>query len=257
MEDQQREWWRDARSYRLDPETLRDDSPLLTDRQELAPAIEFIVSELHLTPGARILDLCCGPGRYATELALRGFDVVGLDLNPESVALGRRLALREGVKAEYLVGDMREIPFRDYFDAVINVGTSFGLFDDDADNQRVFDAVATALKPNGVFLLEMGNRDYYLRNFGVKDWRRRGNGRVMIFNRTFDYVRGRINTLIEYIPSEPKETFAFSWRAYTLAEVVSMFQHSGLIYSRAFGGWNGSDYDFNASRMVTISQKQR
>ncbi len=179
------EWWRDPRSHFGE---LTVDSPLLSQRADVQPAIEFICTELALPVHARILDLGCGPGRYAVELAHKGFEVVGLDLNEQYVALAREVAEREKVSAEFLTGDMREIAFDNHFDAAINVGTSFGLFDE-TDNQRVIEGVAKALKLDGVFLLEMANRDYYLKHFIDRDWHRRADGRLVILRREFDYVR--------------------------------------------------------------------
>ena len=60
--------------------------------------------------------------------------------------------------ATFLTGDMREIPFKSHFDAIINVGTSFGFFESEGEDRRVIEAVAKSLKPEGMFLLEMGNR---------------------------------------------------------------------------------------------------
>ena len=88
--------------------------------------------------------------------------------------------------------------------------------------------VAKALKPKGVFLLEMGNRDYYLKNFRTKDWRRHENGRVIIIQNEFDYVRGRMNVVFEMVGGEGVERWTHSWRAYTLVEVVAMLQQTGL-----------------------------
>ena len=77
------EWWRDPRCHfgRLD-----ESSPLLADRADLQPAVDFICARLGLAPGARVLDLCCGPGRYVVELARRGLEVVGLDIDEGYVA---------------------------------------------------------------------------------------------------------------------------------------------------------------------------
>ena len=127
-----KEWWLDPRCHFGE---LTIDSPRLHQRDNIQPAIEFICTELVLPTKARILDLCCGPGRYAVELAHRGYDVVGLDINEQYLALARQLAEREGVLATFLTGDMREIPFESHFDAIINVHTSFGYFDSEGENR--------------------------------------------------------------------------------------------------------------------------
>jgi ubiquinone/menaquinone biosynthesis C-methylase UbiE len=114
------EWWRDPRHHFGE---LTMDSPLLHQRDGLQPAVEFISADLALPTCARILDLCFGPGRVAVELAHRGYDVVGLDLNEQYIALARELAEREGVQATFLTGDMRAIPFESHFDAIINIAS--------------------------------------------------------------------------------------------------------------------------------------
>jgi SAM-dependent methyltransferase len=95
------EWWRDPRCHLGE---LTIDSPLLHQRDDVQPAIEFICTELALPANAQILDLCCGPGRHAVELAYRGYDVVGLDINEQYIALVRQLAAREGGTSHVLDG---------------------------------------------------------------------------------------------------------------------------------------------------------
>lgn len=247
------EWWRDPRCHFGE---LTIDSPLLHQRDDIQPAIEFICTELALPPNARILDLCCGPGRYAVELGRRGYEVVGLDINERYIALARQLAEREGVQATFLTGDMREIPFESHFDAIINVGTSFGFFDGEGEDRRVITAVTKSLKSKGVFLLEMGNRDYYLKNFKAKDWRRLENGRVIVIQREFDYVRSRIDVVFEMVGGEGVERWSHSWRAYTLAEVVEMLKQAGLALLCVYGGWERSEYSVDSPRMVIVSKRE-
>ena len=248
------EWWRDPRCHfgRLD-----EFSPLLRERVDLQPAIEFISSQLCLEKGMRVLDLCCGPGRYAIELAHRGFDVVGIDLNEDYIALARKVADREKLTAGFLVADTRQIPFVNYFDAIINVGTSFGFFDAQADNQRVIEAVAVALRPGGHFLLEMGNRDFLLKNFVSAESRENEDGTVTAIDRSFDYVHSRIHTSFERSSrGESLEKWSHSWRAYTLTEVVSLLAQSDLDLVAAFGGWQCEEYGVDSMRMVVVSRRQ-
>ncbi len=96
-----------------------------------------MIDKLELEPGARVLDLACGHGRISLELARRGFHVTGLDLRPRSLELARVAAEGEGLEVEWIRADMREIPPGRRFDAVVNVFTAFGYFDDEPENQRV------------------------------------------------------------------------------------------------------------------------
>ena len=247
------EWWRDPRCHFG---TLDESSHILADRSDLQAAIEFILLQLDLGKGARILDLCCGPGRYVVELARRGLDVVGIDLNEDYVALARRLAEQEGVTAEVLVGEMRGIPYSNRFDAVIYVGTSFGFFETEAEDRRAIESVAGALKPGGRFLLEMGNRDYLLKNFEATSSSENSDGSVTEVRRSFDYVRSRINTTFRRSASRGLfETWSHSWRAYTLAEVAGLLAHARLDLVNAFGGWRSEAYSVETRRMIVISER--
>jgi SAM-dependent methyltransferase len=248
------EWWRD---YRCHFGKLDESSPMITDRSDARTALQSILQYVDLEEGSQILDLCCGPGRYATELAKMGFEVVGIDINEDYVALAQKIAEQERVSPEIIVGDMRELAYVDRFDAVINVGTSFGFFETDAENQLVVESLARALKPGGRFLLEMGNRDYLLKNFEAANSRENPDGSVTQVQRIFDYERSRINTTFRRSSNgELVEAWAHSWRAYTLAEVASLLSHADLELVDTFGGWQSEPYNVDAPRMVAISKKR-
>jgi SAM-dependent methyltransferase len=87
--------------------------------------VAFLVDELGLAPGARVLDVGCGPGRHAHALGERGIEVVGVDISERFVELARRDA-PPGVTFERL--DARSLPFDAEFDAVISLCQgAFGL----------------------------------------------------------------------------------------------------------------------------------
>src|SRR6266545_5875683 len=77
---------------------------------DAAREVDFLMQELALGPGARVLDLCCGQGRHAVELARRGARVVGQDLSAHLLGAARETAKAAGVELELVQRDMREIP---------------------------------------------------------------------------------------------------------------------------------------------------
>src|ERR671915_275095 len=83
--------------------------------------VDFLVEALGVQPGARILDLACGHGRHSLELARRGYRVTGRDLSAPSLDVARDRAGAEGLDVELGQCDMRDIPFEDTFDAVVNL----------------------------------------------------------------------------------------------------------------------------------------
>ena len=118
--------------------------------------INNLCAHLILKPEANVWDLACGKGRHSISLNKRGFNVVGTDLSQNSI---KEASGNSNSSMDFFVHDMRE-PFRiNYFDAVFNLFTSIGYFENFNDNFSVFKNVAKALKPNGVFVVDFLNSE--------------------------------------------------------------------------------------------------
>src|SRR5512132_403912 len=87
--------------------------------------------------GGEALDLGCGPGRHAIPLARRGFQVTAVDLSPFHLAKARERAEMAQVAVEFVQSDMRAFVRADAFDLAVSFFTSFGYFEDPADDLRV------------------------------------------------------------------------------------------------------------------------
>lgn len=106
--------------------------------------VDFLVDVLHLAPGHRVLDVGCGPGRHAHELARRGIDVVGIDISERFVELARRDSPPD--HATFEVADARRLTYADEFDAVVSLCQgAFGLVGE--QDPEVLDAMARAARP--------------------------------------------------------------------------------------------------------------
>ena len=116
--------------------------------------VDALVEALGLVPGQRILDVGCGPGRHAHELARRGLEVVGIDISESFVALAREGA-PEG--ASFVHGDARTMEFDAEFDAALSLcqgafGLAGGPGADPAaldPDGAVLDRIAAAIRPGG------------------------------------------------------------------------------------------------------------
>jgi SAM-dependent methyltransferase len=123
-----------------------------------------------------LLDLACGNGRYMRALARAGVDAYGVDLS--EFLLGEAHGAG-GLDGRLVRCDMRALPFRDgAFGAAINMFTSFGYFDADADNARVLHEVARVLRPGGVFVLDFINEGPVRRGVPSKSTRRAGDAEI-------------------------------------------------------------------------------
>lgn len=111
---------------------------------------------LDLKPGMRVLDLACGHGSLANDLAGRGCLVTGLDSSTVFLERARADADRLGANVDYVLGDMRELPWNNEFDRVVNWSTAFGYFPDEA-NRAVLLQIKQALRAGGRLALDLNN----------------------------------------------------------------------------------------------------
>ncbi|MFO0616207.1 MAG: methyltransferase domain-containing protein [Polyangiaceae bacterium] len=127
--------------------------------------VDFVEESLGVEKQGVILDLACGRGEMAIELASRGYNVVGLDLSPVALALAHenlRVRALEGAmeaKPSFMRSDMRELNFEENFDGAYCWATSFGYFEDDV-NLAVLKRLHRALRQGGNLLIDVANRDY-------------------------------------------------------------------------------------------------
>ncbi len=224
--------------------------------QQAEAQVDFIERALQPPERARVLDLCCGWGRHSVPLAVHGYRVTGLDLSAYHLRLAKQAARVADVEVEWVHADMREPPGRGRYDAVINCFTSFGYFETEAEDQRVLNGVARALRPGGRFFIDTMNHDGLLRMFRDSDCTERPDGSLSIERRRYDAHTGRINVDWIYVEPDGRRREQYhSVRLYTYPEFAEMLSKAGLRAVRSWGNWDGSELSMHSPRMIVVAEK--
>jgi SAM-dependent methyltransferase len=226
--------------------------------EQATEGADQILERIGVSPGARILDLCCGPGRYALEFARRGFRVTGVDRTVAYLDEARRRADTEGLKVELIREDMRNFVRPDGFDAAVNLFTSFGYFEDAADDLRVARNLHESLRPGGKLLMELVGREIIAAHFTPRDWSwiDRDRGIRILEERTlrpgWDWIESTWTLLGG--PEEVRRTFAH--RLYAGSELAALLRQAGFSTAELFGSLDGTPYDQAAKRLVVVATKE-
>lgn len=121
-------------------------------RKECAVIVAWLVDR-GVVPGSEILDAGCGTGRYALELARRGYVVRGVDLSPELIDVAIRAAGDSTHGVSFGVGDIAHLPTARYA-AILCRGVLNDIIGD-VEREAIFAAFAEALRPTGVLILDV------------------------------------------------------------------------------------------------------
>lgn len=128
--------------------------------------IRNLTQDLQLSKDSKIIDLACGKGRHSVFLQQLGYEVLGVDLSEESIEHNKQFetSANETPKLTFEVHDMRNELYpnvsSEKVNAVFNLFTSFGYFDDDEDDRKVFSSVKNVLQINGIFVLDFLNEKF-------------------------------------------------------------------------------------------------
>lgn len=221
----------------------------LADARRLADLIERTARP---EPGTAILDVGCGRGRHARLLAARGYRVTGVDLSEKALRTARRRAEDEGLEVRFLQADMRALPFEARFGGVVNLFTSFGYFEDDADHTRAVAEMAKALKPGGWLVQDFLNAPYALAHLVPED-EREVDGLRIAQRRWVE--SGRVNKEITLHKNGDTYTFTESVRLLTAANFREMYAAAGLDLRATFGDYDGGPHTPTAPRLILCARK--
>jgi SAM-dependent methyltransferase len=229
--------------------------PFMTPEQTAREAA-FIREALALPKAGEVLDVACGYGRHALELAQQGFRVTGLDLSLPLLIRAADDAQRRGLTVNFVHADMREMSFGNQFDGAYCALSSFGYFDEET-NLRVATAICRALKPGGRFLLDIINRDYIVSDLPSRVWWE-GDGCVVLEEVDFNYHTSRVLVRRSVAFGNGRQSEQeISMRAYSLHEVGKLLRQAGLRVLEISGGLATKARFFGAASRNIIAVCER
>jgi 2-polyprenyl-3-methyl-5-hydroxy-6-metoxy-1,4-benzoquinol methylase len=244
-------WW----------EVLFDDDYLRTVRapssEQIARQCDFIERRLRLKPGGTVLDVGCGLGLQVVELCTRGYLGVGLDLSLAMLSRASEEAQARGMRINFLHSDMRDMNFDGAFDAVICLGTSFGYFDDDT-NRKVLERCMRALKPGGLLLLDVVNRDHVIRAQPNLVWFE-GDGCVCMEESEFNFFTSRLHVKRTVILDGGKQTETeYALRLYSLHELGQLLHSAGFRVIEVSGreALTGVFFGQESPQMIIVAERK-
>jgi SAM-dependent methyltransferase len=226
-----------------------------TPEQTRAEA-DFVEQALGLRPGDRVLDVPCGEGRIALELAARGHRVTGVDVTPALLVDARRAAAERGLSVAWEQRDMRDLPWQDRFDAAVCWWGSFGYFDD-AGNAAFARAVARALRPGGRVLLDTPSAETLFPRQAQqpRSWTRVGEV-LWLEEHRYEPATGRVESDWTFLRGGEVERRPISIRLYTLRELAQLLADAGFASWDAYGSLERGAFAVGSRRLYLVATKK-
>ena len=245
MPQLQKEWfdtWFDTPYYHI----------LYSNRNESEAEVFLsnLMQYMAVPKGASILDLPCGKGRHTLFLAEKGYTLTGADLSSASIDLAKSYA-PEGVT--FLVHDMRKPAWNGTFDYVLNLFTSFGYFETEAEDRAAFTTLSKALKKGGSLVIDFMNVARAV-NLLKEEETKTIQGIEFHLKR---YVQdGYIHKEIRFEADNTPYFFTEKVKALSLEDFKEFFTFAGLELTDVFGSYQLNAYNaLESDRLIMIAKK--
>ncbi len=216
------------------------------DYAEAQLFMDNLTNYLNIPTHGKILDLACGKGRHSIYLNSLGYDVTGIDLSEQSIRYAERF---ENTNLKFKVHDMTQV-YPDTFDAVFNLFTSFGYFENEDDNLKTIASIKQELNTYGFGVIDFMNVDYAINNL-VKENTKTINGINFLQKR---YVEnGYILKDISFEADNNSYEFQERVKALTLEDFNTLFEKAGVNLLDVFGDYKLQKFNPETSeRLIMI-----
>ena len=254
------DWWKTL----FNAVYLKTDGDVVENRANTSQDVDLFLEATGLRPGDRVLDLCCGQGRHAIEMAQRGHTaVVGLDRSRYLVRLARKRSERSGVSVTFKEGDARKFRLPEaLFDGVALFGNSFGYFEREEDDHVVLRSVRRVLKPNGHLFMDLTDGDWMREHFEPRSWEWVDQDQFVCRERALAKDNRRLITR-EVVTHAERGVIAdqfYAERLYSREEIQNLLHSAGFVDFECLPApgtcsERGQDLGMMAQRLVLVARK--
>jgi ubiquinone/menaquinone biosynthesis C-methylase UbiE len=216
------------------------------DDADARRAVALIARTVHLQPGWRVLDVACGAGRHARAFVEAGARCFGLDLSATLLRVARQVT-----DAPLIRADMRQLPVRPAsMHLTVNLFTSFGYFDRDAEHRMALEEMISTVQPGGWFVIDFLNPAAVRRELVPEET-------VHLPGQTVRVTRsvspdGRY--VCKSIRAREGKHYLERVRLFEPEQISAMLESAGLRIRHAFGDYDGSVLTGDSARTILMAQ---
>lgn len=207
--------------------------------------MDNLTQYLNLPEQATIMDLACGKGRHSVYLNTLGYNVTGLDLSENSINYAKQF---ENDSLNFNVHDM-SLPYTSQFDAVFNLFTSFGYFEQESDNLETIKAIKSNLNEFGFGVIDFMNTDFIIENLVPEETK-------IVNDINFHLKRyvenGYIIKDINFEDNGQQYEFQERVRAFTLTDFEQLFEKAGVYLLDIFGDYKLNKFHKSTSKRLVM-----
>jgi ubiquinone/menaquinone biosynthesis C-methylase UbiE len=205
--------------------------------------------------GTKVLDLCCGPGRHAVELAKQNLQVTGMDKSNFLLNKAKEYAEQNEVEVSFIEEDMRNLNLPDSFDLIINIYTSFGYFEDKNEDLLVLKNIYHALKKGGTFLIDVMGKEVLAKIYQNTMSERVSEDYLFIGRPSIEDNWSRVKNEWMVIKNGKCKEYRFIHTIYSGQELKGLLETAGFKNIKLFGSFEGDEYGIDAKRLIATGVK--